>query len=152
MRTLLFFLALVGASLCTKEITADAFCKVWSGWGMGFTGKECSDSIMISCTSLMSIIPKLILFFEHFDINRIIEIYNMCLEVYHQLLKQFHLCDYDNVLYNLISHLIVFFNNFIANMLKIYEDLGCVLRKYQAREYFECGVCIGKVFKIIFDS
>lgn len=152
MKTLVLLLIAFGVCLGSDDITKDAICKVWSGWGCGFSSKVCSDSILLSCTHLMEIIPKIIKLFENFDIGKIKEIINDIYIVGQEMIKQFKLCDYDKVFYNLIKNIKNFIDHFVEYMLKIYGEAQCALNNYQKSLYFDCGVCIGHIFKIIFNN
>lgn len=148
MKVIIFFVAVLSFTSASSVIE-DAVCGIWSGWGHGMTGEKCADTIDTSCRIGFKVFPALIEFFETFDVNKLIEIAMDLYQFIYGVFNQFKDCSYIENFGKFFKNFINFINNIDENLDYIFKNFRGFIRCLQEARYFDAGVFIGNVFRII---
>lgn len=148
MKAVVFFLAILSFT-SASPVLEDIVCGIWSGWGQGMVDKTCSNTIDDSCKTAFKVIPTLIEFFKTFDFNKLSEIVTELYQVIYGVYKQFGDCHYIENFGKFFKNIINFFKNIGENINYILNNLSGFVQCIQQGRYFDAGVFLGNIFKII---
>ncbi len=146
---LLLFALSCGALCDQSTILETLVCETWKGWGQGFAGTDCSASINVSCASMFDVVPELIEFFTTFDFSKLGHLVDDIYLAVVEAINEFTACKYLEYLTDFFPHLYRFFSEIGTNWQRIHTDVMCIVTMWPVGEYYNGGVCLGHIWKVI---
>ena len=152
MKQLLFVLALMSVAACHEPSVVSIVCDLWSGWGFGFAGKNCSLVIAYYCPYSVFVLPLIIKFLITLDREYLDKAINALYMAIRGSIDRFKYCKYIEYFSHFFTHIINFFKNYKENCELIRVDIAGFIYSFNEGDYYTAGNFLGDIFKIIFAS
>ena len=149
MKSVIFLLGILAFASCEAIDIKDAVCGIWSGWGQGMKNEACANTIAYTCDKMFTVIEDIKDLIKNFDIGKIIKIGSDIYQTIHSFIKQFKDCEYIQNFTKFIKNFINFIKNIDKNLQHILRNINGFIRCYSEGRYYDAGIFLGNIFRII---